>query len=45
VDSYVGWWYHYYRGGHKWTVMLVGGTITVEGVINGQLCWLVVPLL
>jgi hypothetical protein len=45
MDGYAGWWYHYCRGGHKWTVMLVDDTSTVEGVINGRLCWLVVPLL
>ena len=25
--------------------MLVDGTIIVEDVINGQLCWLMIPLL
>jgi len=25
--------------------MLVDDTITVEGVVNGQLCWLMMPLL
>jgi hypothetical protein len=33
------------EGGHKWTVMLVEVTITVEGVINGKLYWLTLPLL
>jgi hypothetical protein len=44
MDSYVGWWYHYCRGGHIWTVMLVDATLTV-GAINGQLFWLMLRLL
>jgi hypothetical protein len=36
---------HNCRGGHKLTVIVVDVTITVEGFINGHLCWLMLRLL